>query len=69
MWKARQGPEAPRIISQSSQPLTKCLNDPIKRGKNAVMKVFFTQFIPDMLDGVDFGTVRGLRDQPDIRLR
>ncbi len=57
MGKARQGTEALRIISKSNEPLTKRLNYPIERGKNAVMKVFFTQFIPDMFDGVNFGTV------------
>jgi hypothetical protein len=50
MGKACQGTEAFRIISQSRQPLTKRLNDPIERRKDAVVEVFFAQFVPNMFD-------------------
>ena len=62
MGKAGQGAKAFLISSQINESLTQNLNQCIKRGENAVMKVFFTQFIPDVFDRVDFGTVSRLRD-------
>jgi hypothetical protein len=59
MGKARQGTEAFRIISQSRQSLTKRLNDPIERRKDAVVEVFFAQFVPNMLDGIQLGLYAG----------
>jgi hypothetical protein len=57
MRKIRQGTETLRIISKSRKSLTEHLCDTFERGKTAVVKVFFTQFVPDMLDGIEFGAV------------
>ena len=54
------------FIAQVTQSLAQNVNQRLKGGKDTIVKVFFAQFIPDMLNRIQFWTVGRLRDQADI---
>lgn len=53
-------------MSKRIQPLTQDINHKIEGGEDAVVKVFFSQLIPDVLNWIQFRTVGRLRDQANI---
>ncbi len=54
------------VSTELIESCTELLNEQIQGGKEAIGKVFFAQFLPDMLRRIDLGTISGLIDQTNV---
>jgi hypothetical protein len=63
MGKIRHRTKKLLIIFKLQQLVTKSISNGLKRGKSTVIKGFFPSFLPDMFNGVQFGTIGRLWDQ------
>jgi hypothetical protein len=54
------------VSTQLIESYAELLNEQIQRGKEAIGKVFFAQFLPDMLRRIDLRTVSGLVEQANV---
>jgi hypothetical protein len=66
MGEKHHGTQSFFLLSQFAERLTEHLDQLLQRGKHAIVQVFLAQFLPQMLDGVDFWTLSWLKDQANI---
>jgi hypothetical protein len=68
MREKHHGTQPLFVLSQFAECLAKDLKQFLQGGKNPIVQVFLSQFLPQMFDRVDFRAIGGLKDQANIRL-
>ncbi len=66
MRKVRHGFHAWRVICKRVKRMTQPVNQEIKRRKNTVVKVLFSNIIPNMFNRIEFRRIWWLFDQANI---
>src|SRR5258708_9040009 len=64
--KASERTQAISVIGKSSQPLAQHINQQLKRREDTVVKVFFSQLVPNMFNWFQLRAVGRLGDQANI---
>src|SRR5437879_10165428 len=66
MREKHHGTQALLISRELIEALAQHLNQFVERGKDPMVQVFLSQFLPQMLDGVAFWPISRLEDQANI---